>query len=400
MSTALRATIGHVIGCLALVFGLNHVLIGSEPPGDRPGGNADNEQIRRAAPIAAFQDGPINRKFGFINRVGEVVLKPTYDNARDFVDGLAQVQVDGKWGFIDVDGKMRVTLPPETVNAFDAKEGMIWYCIGKEKHWGLMDSKGRAIVAPTFDDVNLFSEGMAAVNLGAKWKFPGFMQGGKWGFVDKKGTLVVPIQYESAEDYSEGLARVYANPGSVFLDRSGKNVLSTTGLAGSFRQGLAPIHADNQTRFLDRQGKTQFTVDGWAEEFHEGLAVFSIKGGEAESNEHTSYGYIDRQGKVAIRPRFGEGLEFSEGLAAVRVKKTTSYGAGDTWGYIDKSGAYQIKPEFNQAHPFRGGVALVHIGGVLQDVMHAPPYWKDGEWWLIDQNGKKLKRSWLKSGMP
>jgi hypothetical protein len=100
---------------------------------------------------------------------------------------------------------------------------------------------------------------------------------------------------------------------------------------------------------------------------------------------------------VIIAPRFADALAFHEGLAAVRPKKTTVYGMGDSWGYIDKSGQYMIEPQFNEAHPFQNGVARVHVGGKLLEYFDAPPGWEGGQWQLIDRTGKVLKQSqeWL-----
>jgi hypothetical protein len=117
-----------------------------------------------------------------------------------------------------------------------------------------------------------------------------------------------------------------------------------------------------------------------------------MRGGETESNDNTSYGFVDRQGQLAIEPRFGEAHPFSEGFAVVRTRKTTVYGMGDSWGYIDKRGNYRIKPHFNEAWPFKGGVAKVHLGGTLREVTDMPSYWEGGAWWLIDAAGKLLRR--------
>src|SRR5262249_43249885 len=257
-------------------------------------------------------------------------------------------------------------------------------------------------LAPTYDQVWSFSEGLAAVNVGAKWQFPGIQFGGKWGYVDKKGEVVVPIQFNSAHSFSDGLAYVSDSAGMRFLDKSGKAVidLGNSYSVGDFHEGLASAHIDRSlagkdglTHLIDRQGRTALVVDGWVDEFHEGMAAVVVRGGEAQSNGNLSYGYIDHEGNVVIRPRFGEAKDFSEGLAAVRTKKTTVYGRGDTWGYIDKTGKYQIEAVYNEAHGFRGGVARVHLGGTLHVVHDARPFWEGGEWWLIDTHGKKLMRS-------
>ena len=78
-------------------------------------------------------------------------------------------------------------------------------------------------------------------------------------------------------------------------------------------------------------------------------------------------GYVDREGKFVIPPRFAAAYPFSEGLAAV----TTCPGAlGATrpetedepcgWSYIDRSGRVVIEKLFDGAEPFRGGLAQVY----------------------------------------
>jgi WG containing repeat len=373
---------------------------GSSP--DEPGQlRVDDAAKQQAPPIAAFRNEESLGKYGFINRWGVIVLKPHWDYAADFVDGLACVQWKGTFGFLEPSGRCRFTLPAGTRRFRDLSEGMIWFLSDKENRWGLCDDQGHVILAPTYDDVKPFSGGLAAVNVGAKVDDSGGQFGGKWGYVNKKGEVVVPIECSFAGSVSDGLALVSDSTGRRFLDKSGKAAISVEyeHSVGDFREGLAPVHVDRSragnewlTRFIDRQGKTALTVDGFAGEFHEGLAVLLVRGGEAQSEDNRSYGYIDHAGKVVIRPRFAEAHDFSEGLAAVRTKKTTVYGMGDTWGYIDQTGKYQIEAVYNEAHSFVGGVARVHLGGTRHVVFDAPPRWAGGEWWLIDTRGKKLMR--------
>lgn len=44
-------------------------------------------------------------KRGFINHSGELVIPYNYDYADDFSEGLAVVIQDGKWGFVDKQGR-------------------------------------------------------------------------------------------------------------------------------------------------------------------------------------------------------------------------------------------------------------------------------------------------------
>lgn len=39
-------------------------------------------------------------KWGYVDRTGKVLIKPRFDEERDFFHGLAGVALDGKWGYI------------------------------------------------------------------------------------------------------------------------------------------------------------------------------------------------------------------------------------------------------------------------------------------------------------
>lgn len=348
--------------------------------------------------IFAFRDLQSETKlYGFVNRLGEVKIEPSFTFARDFVDGLAAVMRDGKWEFIDESGSTVVSVP-DAQNVRAAHRGVFWFQQTDSKKWGLRDLTGKTLLEPTYDVVLPFSEGLSAVNLGAEWMFPGFPDGGRWGFVDTTGQVVIPVQYDSVQPFSEGLAYVSLDSINKMIDPSGNAALQIEGrFFGGFSDGLLVVHSQTSAgekvaNYINRTGELVLSVNLAAGDFYEGLAAFSIENGPANSNERRSYGFINKNGEIAIPAIYAEVQDFSEGLAGVRMEKTTIYGMGDTWGYIDKSGKMQIEAEFNEVTPFREGCARVHIGGTLADVWDMPPYWIGGEWWLIDTSGKRLKR--------
>ena len=71
-------------------------------------------------------------------------------------------------------------------------------------------------------------------------------------------------------------------------------------------------------------------------------------------------GYLDRKGKVVIKPKYLMADVFQEGLAWVMVK------AGGTWAAIDRQGKQVIKPRQWAPSRFSGGLALVTNGPALQ----------------------------------
>jgi len=273
--------------------------------------------------------------------------------------------------------------------------------------FGFKDETGRIVIEPTYDEARDFGFGLAPVNRGAKWEFPGLKSGGKWGYINQQGKVVVPFTLDYAHEFSvsDGLAKVVDEQGVRFIDPDGKTVitLGNETSAGDFREGVAPVWLYRslegkgwQTRFINKKGETVFTIDGYAEEFYDGLAVLKVQDKAAETG--SKCGFIDHTGKVVIASQFFEADHFAEGLAPVRTEERTwdanrSRLRQESWGYVDRTGKYVIAPHFNEAHPFVSGVALVHLGGELQAVMDAPFYFVGGEWLVIDKTGKVLKRS-------
>ena len=57
-------------------------------------------------------------KYGFIDNTGQVVIPPKYDLAWDFSEGLARVSQNGKYGFIDKTGKVVIPLKYDKADSF------------------------------------------------------------------------------------------------------------------------------------------------------------------------------------------------------------------------------------------------------------------------------------------
>ncbi len=59
----------------------------------------------------------IGGKWGFVDLEGKVLIEPQYEDARSFSQGLAAVKIGGKWGFIGTDGKLKID-----AQFYDAKD--------------------------------------------------------------------------------------------------------------------------------------------------------------------------------------------------------------------------------------------------------------------------------------
>lgn len=116
---------------------------------------------------------------------------------------------------------------------------------------------------------------------------------------------------------------------------------------------LFPIKEGTKWGYIDQKGNIAVApAFEEAVNFSEGLAAVKIKG---------KYGFIDEKGKMVIEPAFdfvNEGEGFSEGYAAVGMyfnKSKSKHG----WNYIDKKGSLLFQKYFFEARAFSEGWALV-----------------------------------------
>ncbi len=133
-------------------------------------------------------------KYGFVDKNGKDVVPPIYDDVQDFNEGIAQVQKDGKYGFVDQTGKEVVPLIYDSVDSFN--DGLAR--VEKDGKYNFIDKTGKEVVPSEYDiGWGEFSEGFADVR-----------KGKKYGYIDKSGNEAVPMIYDEAKEFSEGLAWV------------------------------------------------------------------------------------------------------------------------------------------------------------------------------------------------
>lgn len=181
--------------------------------------------------------------------------------------------------------------------------------------------------------------------------------GGKYGYIDSTGKVVINPQFDEASPFQSGLARVRTDKKTSFIDTTGKIVINPSyDFASVFSEGLAMVgnfkgSYQNKPKvgFINSTGKLviplQFDIlgDNGISEFREGLSPVKI--GE-------KWGYINKTGEYVINPQFTFASPFSEGLASIQI---TEFG---NFGYINKTGRIVIKPQFDRNSRFINGVAV------------------------------------------
>lgn len=137
-------------------------------------------------------------KYGYIDDDGSVAIKYNYNEAFDFVDGMAKVRKGDKWGYIDQKGKETIKIKYSEIYGWDgnvcqvAMGGKLKDGILEGAKYGFIDKSGKEVLKPEYDEIGFFKDGLAYV-----------MKGGKYGYVDKSGKIFIPCIYSAVGSYNK-----------------------------------------------------------------------------------------------------------------------------------------------------------------------------------------------------
>jgi hypothetical protein len=123
----------------------------------------------------------------------EWVIKPRFDYAWDFAaNGLARVVENGKYGYINAEGKVVIAPRFDDAGHF-AANGLAWVEVkGKA---GYINAEGKVVIEPRFDDTRSFAaNGLAQVRVN-----------GKYGYIDEKGKVVIEPRFDRSEENTSEL---------------------------------------------------------------------------------------------------------------------------------------------------------------------------------------------------
>ncbi|MBC7475038.1 MAG: WG repeat-containing protein [Candidatus Sericytochromatia bacterium] len=287
----------------------------------------------------------IDNKFGFINNKGKIIIKPEFEKAGTFFEGLAPFSQDDKSGFIDKSGKIIIKPEFDKVGYFlnnlapvliknnlllINKSGNIVFSLNSKKYINLKTKKimeinnQRGIRLLDYDNMGYITKNAANQEIikiltfeQYSKLFPNLNQlfgvqiNGKVGF-NKVNKLIIPLKFDIAYGFSEEFARAKIDKKYGFINEIGEFVI-----------------------------KPMFTA---ATDFKNGFSVVSL--------DSYPFGIIDKKGNILIEPQFDRLEVFSEGLAVAKK-------SGSKYGYIDISSKFVISEQFENAESFLGDLAKV-----------------------------------------
>jgi hypothetical protein len=329
---------------------------------------------------------PMTGKYGIVDSLGRLIVKPEFDEQPVFGDGLFRIMKNKKYGFVDSKGKISIPLQYDYVTPFH--EGYAVATI--QQRSTVIDKNGKQIGIVQPNTTQLYKVSCGRIRFKST--------NGRYGYLNLDGTVVIQPSFEVADDFVFNRAIVERNGEYQLIDKSGEvkntecwdfifnlgegyfqvrkkddTLGATERLIQQFSQ--TTVRAQ-QLGVIDTNGKISLPVV-FNEIFHlqsnyfavesnglngcykkTGELVYSPKSatpvyffnGRAEIRETGGYGLIDTTGRYILSAQFDSIGILYKGYATITQK--------GLYGFIDSLGNVVMQPKYEQLQPLVNGVAV------------------------------------------
>lgn len=129
-------------------------------------------------------------RYGLIDKRGEFVIPPIYEELNDPSEDYYLVAKDSKYGFVNRKGEEVISL--KYTDALPFSQGVA--AVGIDGNWFFITKTGSQAFINRFQNVSSFSDSLCAAT----------PDGIGWGYIDMTGNYVIEPLFESAEDFAGG----------------------------------------------------------------------------------------------------------------------------------------------------------------------------------------------------
>gem|GEM_PF-3259320 len=185
--------------------------------------------------------------FGFSSLSGKVLAEAKYHRLEPFIGGLAEAELDGKYGVLARNGAV---IMPFRYQQIDILSELPFIIASENNSCQLFDANGQSVLKNSYEHIIPVNIQAFVISDGGKWKkinssgtvlysFPYenirianklliAVQNGKTGVVDLNGKVIFPFKYDkilgSAQNLKEGFIYAEINKIKYLVDRYGNEV--------------------------------------------------------------------------------------------------------------------------------------------------------------------------------
>lgn len=273
---------------------------------------------------------PRTYQFGFINKKGKFQIKPQFEEAYSFSEGQAVVKKDGKFHYLFKDGNL-LPINNKYFQVFDLQDGFsIVTSLRKDTVlYGFIDKTGKEIVSPTYAFIDNFESGSAV-----------FLKDNLAGMLNKSGEIIIEPKYDELYRFDQEHYLFERNGLKGLLSIEGKTIVSATYSAiDLFHEGIAAVNKAGKWGFIDINGNE--IIPCQFSEYADGFQNESI------SVRLPDQWKIAHSNDTLNLPNYDEVLPFYRNTAAFRK--------GNLWGFLNIHGEESIEPKFEELVFNKGG---------------------------------------------
>ncbi len=266
----------------------------------------DKQRIARDIEFAQKDLKPFQRegKWGYAYQPTKdslvIQIMPEYEEAYDFNGGLAAVRSKAcavKCIYYYINKANQRAVEPDFNFAGDYRNGYAVVGVGNCEvedacKYGIVDTRGKYVVAPSYDVIEEESEGLFLAS-----------KNEKFGFINNRGDVVISLKYSDGLSFSQGTSAVAIDENWFFIDKEGRQLfINRFHDVSSFSDSLCAVTLDGENwGYIDMSGN--FVVDALykdAEDFENGFAIVSKEEKDPKNKSLTiNQRYrIDKKGKV------------------------------------------------------------------------------------------------------
>lgn len=187
--------------------------------------------------------------WGLMKLSGEVVLSPEYARLDEAVNGIYLGYNFREYTLFNLEGTIRKEFHTEWLSYLGDYSRIGFY----EEHsdrYGFASIRDEEGIPPIFEEVQGFSEGVAAVRLN-----------GRPAFIDRSGKSLPTVQSDSLRSFSEGMAAFQAGGTWGFLSAPDTVIIEPRFLCtGAFSNGLCDVRTERGYGYIDPLGN--MVIDG------------------------------------------------------------------------------------------------------------------------------------------
>ena len=258
--------------------------------------------------------------FGYTDSIGKWLIKPTYDDAGFFYNGIAGVEQNGKLGLINKKNEQIVDFIFDEIETdkelfvvssndhlgiinrngdfiFDTifedisilDEGFI--CAQKDSLYAFYDRNGKPLTQEVYDDVLNFKNGVCPVSIN-----------GQKGLLNKDMKLLIPCMYEGIYIYSDSTF-ITINKDELRQLRNANGKIINDSLFQEIHplvNGFAICIKDNRIGYLNHKGVQ--IIGNMYEAFIDYDILGNFNNGRAVVSKDKKFGIIDTTGQFVLKP--------------------------------------------------------------------------------------------------